>query len=81
MVSLENQVIVAFGMLAIILLYGLANLTDLPTWVSIAVVLVVGVIIRDLSMASTVGREDFSIGQYRVFNYQSVAALYRRKYL
>ena len=48
MVSRENQVIVAFGVLAIILLYVLATLTDLPTWVSIAVVIVVGVIIPQL---------------------------------
>lgn len=48
MVSRENQVIVAFGVLAIILLYVLAVLTDLPTWASIAVVIVVGVIIPQL---------------------------------
>lgn len=48
MVSRENQVIVVFGLLAIALLYGLATLTDLPTWVSIAVVIVVGVILPQL---------------------------------
>lgn len=45
MVSRENQIIVAFGLLAIILLYLLSAFTDFPTWVSIAVVIIVGVII------------------------------------
>lgn len=48
MVSRENLVIVAFSALAIILLYGLTALTNLPTWVSIAVVIVVGVTIPQL---------------------------------
>lgn len=48
MVSRENQVVVVFGVLAIILLYGLSALTDLPTWVSVATVLVVGVIVPQL---------------------------------
>ncbi|WP_161631397.1 hypothetical protein [Candidatus Halobonum tyrrellensis] len=48
MVSRENQVIVAFGVVAIVLLYVLTALTDLPTWVNIAVVIVVGVIIPQL---------------------------------
>lgn len=44
MVSRENQVILGFGLLALVLLYLVATLTTLPTWVSIAVVIVVGVI-------------------------------------
>ena len=45
MVSRENQVILGFGLLAIVLLVAIANFTNLPTWVSIAVVLVVGVLV------------------------------------
>lgn len=45
MVSRENQIILGFGLVAIILLVAIANFTNLPTWVSIAVVLVVGVLI------------------------------------
>jgi len=45
MVSRENQIILGFGLLALILLYLVATLTTLPTWVSIAVVIVVGVIV------------------------------------
>lgn len=45
MVSRENQVIIGFGLLAIVLLVAIANFTSLPTWVSIAVVLIVGVIV------------------------------------
>ncbi len=45
MVSRENQVILGFGLLALVLLYLVATLTTLPTWVSIAVVIVVGVIV------------------------------------
>lgn len=45
MMSRENQVIIGFGLLAIVLLVAIANFTNLPTWVSIAVVLIVGVIV------------------------------------
>jgi len=45
MISRENQIIVGFGSLAILLLVAIATFTNLPTWVSIAVVLVVGVLI------------------------------------
>ncbi len=45
MVSRENQVVVGFGLLAIVLLAGIANFTDAPTWVNIAVVLIVGVLV------------------------------------
>jgi len=45
MVSRENQIILGFGLLALVLLYFVATLTTLPTWVSIAVVIVVGVIV------------------------------------
>lgn len=48
MASRESQVIVAFGALAIILLYVIAIFIALPTWVSIAAVLVVGVIVPQL---------------------------------
>ena len=45
MVSRENQVIVAFGLLAIVLLYASSTFTNLPTWMNIAVLLIVGVIL------------------------------------
>jgi len=45
MVSRESQVTLGFGILALIGLVAVANFTNLPTWVSIAVVLVVGVLI------------------------------------
>jgi hypothetical protein len=45
MVSRENQTILGFGLLAIVLLYLVATVTTLPTWISIAVVIVVGVIV------------------------------------
>lgn len=48
MVSRENQIILGFGLVAIILLVAIANFTNLPTWVSIAVVLVVGVLIPQI---------------------------------
>lgn len=48
MVLRENQVIVVFGVLAIDLLYTLATFTDLPAWVSVAVVSIAGVIVLQL---------------------------------
>lgn len=48
MVSRENQVIIASAILAILLLYVLATFTNLPSWVSIAVVIVVGVLVPQL---------------------------------
>ena len=45
MVSRENQTILGFGLLALVLLYLVATLTTLPTWVGIAVVIVIGVIV------------------------------------
>jgi len=48
MVSRENQLTLGFGLIAIILLVAIANLTNLPTWVSIAVVLIVGVLIPQI---------------------------------
>lgn len=45
MVSRGSQVTLGFGILALIILVAVANFTNLPTWVSIAVVLVVGVLI------------------------------------
>lgn len=44
MVSRENTVIVGFVALALVLLYGLLAVTNLPTWASSAVVLGVGVV-------------------------------------
>jgi len=48
MVSNESRVTLGFGAVAIALLVGIANFTDLPTWVSIAVVLIVGVLVPQL---------------------------------
>ena len=56
MVSRENQVIVAFGLLAIVLLYASATFTNLPTWVNIAVVIIVGVIIPQVVNNSRSGQ-------------------------
>lgn len=44
MVSSENQVIIVFIALAIVLLFGLLSVTEPPTWMSGAVILGVGVI-------------------------------------
>lgn len=48
MLSRENRVVIASGVLAIVLLYGLSTFTNLPTWVNVAVAIVVGVIAPQL---------------------------------
>ena len=45
MLSTENRLILAFGTVALILGYGAAVFTDLPTWVGVAIVIGVGVIV------------------------------------
>ena len=46
--STENRVIVACGVAALVLGYGVLAVADLPTWVGIAVVLGVGVVLPQL---------------------------------
>ena len=45
MLSTENRLILAFGTVALILGYGAAVFTDLPTWVGVAIVIGVGVVV------------------------------------
>ncbi|ERH07524.1 MAG: hypothetical protein J07HN4v3_03166 [Halonotius sp. J07HN4] len=45
MVSHENEIMILFAATAVILLFSISGLTELPTWVSIAIVVVVGVLI------------------------------------
>lgn len=45
MVSREDQLIIGFGLLAILLLVAIAYVTNLPTWVGIAIVLIAGVLV------------------------------------
>lgn len=52
MVSRANQVIVGFGVLSIILLYVVTAFTNLPIWVGVAAVIIVGVIIPQLVNSS-----------------------------
>jgi hypothetical protein len=46
--STENGIIVACGVAALVLGYGVLAVTDLPTWVGIAVVLGVGVVLPQI---------------------------------
>lgn len=48
MLSTENGVILACGTVALILAYGAAVFTDLPTWAGVAIVIVVGVVVPRL---------------------------------
>ena len=48
MLSTENKVIVVCGAAALVLGYGVLAVADLPTWVGIAVVLGVGVVLPQL---------------------------------
>ena len=48
MLSTENRVIVACGVAALVLAYGILAVTDLPTWAGIAVVLGVGVVLPQI---------------------------------
>lgn len=45
MVSHENEVMILSGVTAVILLVSISSFTDLPTWITIAVVVIVGVLI------------------------------------
>jgi len=48
MVSRANQIIIGFGLLSLIILYGMVQLVNLPTWAGIAEVIIVGVMIPQL---------------------------------
>ena len=48
MLSTENRIVVVFGIAALVLAFGLSALTDLPTWVGVAAILVVGVVVPQL---------------------------------
>ena len=50
MFSTDNRIIVACGLTALILGYGVLAVTDLPTWVGLAVVLGVGVVLPQLAI-------------------------------
>jgi ABC-type xylose transport system permease subunit len=45
MISHENEVMILLGATTVILLVSMNTFTDLPTWITIAVVIVVGVLI------------------------------------
>ena len=45
MVSHKNEVLILFGVTAVILLFSISSFTTLPTWISIVVVLFAGVLI------------------------------------
>ena len=45
MVSHENEVMILSGVTAVILLFSVSSFTNLPTWVSIAIVVFVGVLV------------------------------------
>ncbi|ESS03435.1 MAG: hypothetical protein A07HR67_01833 [uncultured archaeon A07HR67] len=45
MVSHENEVMILLGVAAVILLVSVSSFTNLPTWITIALVVVVGVLI------------------------------------
>ena len=45
MISHENEVMILLGVATVILLVSISSFTDLPTWITIAVVIVVGVLI------------------------------------
>ena len=45
MISHENEVLILLGVATVILLVSISSFTDLPTWITIAVVIVVGVLI------------------------------------
>ena len=57
MLSTENRLLLAFGTVALILGYGAAVFTDLPTWVGLAIVIVVGVVLPQL-VAGSLDRSD-----------------------
>lgn len=45
MISHENEVMILLGVATIILLVSVSSFTDLPTWVTIGIVVVVGVLL------------------------------------
>ena len=45
MISHENEVMILLGVATVILLVSISSFTDLPTWITIPVVIVVGVLI------------------------------------
>jgi uncharacterized membrane protein len=45
MVPHENEVMILLGVATVMLLVSISSFTDLPTWIIIAVVIVVGVLI------------------------------------
>jgi uncharacterized membrane protein len=45
MISHENEVMTLLGVATVILLVLISNFTELPTWITIAVVIVLGVLI------------------------------------
>ena len=45
MISHKNEVMILLGVATVILLVSISTFTDLPTWITIAVVIVVGVLI------------------------------------
>lgn len=47
-ISRENRVIIVFGLLSLVVLYGTTQVTDLPAWAGIAAVIPVGVVIPQL---------------------------------
>lgn len=48
MMSGENGVILSFGLLAVLLFVSLSRVASVPTWTTIAVLLVVGVLLPQL---------------------------------
>ena len=45
MISHENEVMILLGVATVILLMSISSFTELPTWIIIAVVIVLGVLI------------------------------------
>lgn len=48
MVSRENKVILLMAVVALVTLYSLARYTDAPSWMQMAALLIIGVIIPSL---------------------------------
>lgn len=57
MVSRENKVVIVFVALALVVLYGLLEVRDLPTWASSAVIIGIGVVCPVLVNEYLSGRE------------------------
>ena len=67
MVSHENEVMILLGVAAVILLASISTFTNLPTWISIAVVVVVGVLIPQF-----ISREDELLGSQYLTNHRQL---------